>query len=164
MLQLSYLGESKKLQLSPETEKWLIVRKPISGIPHGFLHVPALSPSIRLFDKAQEWKQGYRSPEDLLFLESQQIENSADAWWDLYAHGFQEEIKNRTDMKEMLKHLERRMQAGLSTVIFCFCKKEERCHRTFIGSYFEQKGYPVSRQKKEEEQPKEFEQLSIFDY
>lgn len=82
MLHLAYLGEARKIDIPDNSLKLLIVRKPVTKIPKGFIHVPQLSPSEKLFKKTMgNWKNGIFSKKELYFLESKNISSkNPDAW------------------------------------------------------------------------------------
>jgi hypothetical protein len=165
MLHLAYLGEAKKLHLDDKVMKLLIVRKPVSGIPEGFIHVPQLSPSLTLFDRAQRWKKGVFHEKELDYLYSIGItENTPDAWWFLYEKEFKRELKERPDMVRAIERLGKRLEQGAEIYAFCYCKNICRCHRRLVGEHMQERGYEVNFRKPPINiTPSPVEQLSLFD-
>lgn len=166
MLYLAYLGESKQLKLEENILKLLIVRKPVSGIPAGFVHVPQLSPSLPLFDQAQSWKKQITRPQDIDYLRSiQKNENDSDAWWFLYANGFKKEMQSRPDMVRAIERLMEQLKQGKDIYVFCYCKDVCRCHRGLLGEGIEAKGFSVDFRKREvlDNKSSSVQQLSLFD-
>ncbi|WCK57152.1 DUF488 family protein (plasmid) [Aneurinibacillus sp. Ricciae_BoGa-3] len=166
MLHLAYLGESKKLEIPDRAAKFLIVRKPVSGIPAGFLHIPQLSPSLNLFDKTQIWKKKIYQSEDVNYLHSLDIGELEDGvWWHLYKKEFISELVERPDMVRAIERLADKLDKGVEVYLFCYCKNVCRCHRGLVGEHMESKGYLVDFRKQEEPKPQETlpAQLSLFD-
>lgn len=164
MLYLSYLGEAKKIEFKETDKKLLAVRKPVSGIPKGFIHVPQLSPSLPLFEQTQIWKRGIFKEVDKAFLKSigQSIEDPT-AWWFLYEQAFNKELVARPDMVRAIKRLSIRLTEGEEIYVFCYCKNVCRCHRGLIGTYMKEKGFDVDFRIKKEVKEKTTEQLSLFE-
>jgi uncharacterized protein YeaO (DUF488 family) len=167
MLHLAYLGESKKIVVDNNTLRFLIVRKPVSGIPEGFIHVPQLSPSLPLFEQTQIWKKGIFKEKDIAYLHSiQKTKTDPEAYWFLYEKEFKKELVTRPDMLRAIKRLEERLNKGVEIYAFCYCKNVCRCHRGLLGEHMQDKGFEVNFRKKEEPLStftKPLEQLSIFD-
>lgn len=167
MLYLAYLGESKKIVFHENDLKLLIVRKPVSGIPNGFIHVPQLSPSLPLFEQAQIWKKGVFQKEDTAYLHSIQIaEDDTEAWWFLYEREFNRELVTRPDMVRAIKRLGTQLKDGVNIYAFCYCKNVCRCHRGLLGEHMKKLGFKVDFRKKEElalPVIEPLEQLSLFD-
>jgi hypothetical protein len=165
MLYLAYLGEAKKLSFNEMDLKLLIVRKPVSGIPEGFIHVPQLSPSLTLFDKAPRWKKGMFQEKEEAYLRSIGItENTLDAWWFLYEKEFKRELEERPDMVRAIERLGKRLEQGEEIYVFCYCKNLCRCHRRLVGEHMQEKGYEVNFRKPQINiKPTPVEQLSLFD-
>ncbi len=137
MLYLAYLGKATKLAINDKVPKLLIVRKPMSGIPKGFIHVPQLSPSTELFNNSRRWKENhFHSDEKILFDEMKVSSQDKDAWWSLYVPAFERELDERSDMKSALQRLEERLSNGEDIYLFCYCKNVDRCHRLLVGIYF----------------------------
>ncbi|PLS18939.1 hypothetical protein CVD28_00635 [Bacillus sp. M6-12] len=168
MLHLAYLGESKQIIVDSNTLRMLIVRKPVSGIPGGFIHVPQLSPSLQLFDHNRKtWKQGLFTEEDIAYLHSiQQTEDDPEAWWFLYEREFNKELVSRPDMVRAIERLGERLKQGVEIYTFCYCKNVCRCHRGLLGKHMQDRGFEVDFRKKQEPMlpvTKPLEQLSLFD-
>lgn len=166
MLYLAYLGESKQLNINTEALKLLIVRKPVSGIPKGFIHVPQLSPSLPLFEQAQKWKKEITRKADIEYLKS--IKKSVyegDSWWFLYEREFKKEMKERPDMVRAIQRLIEQLNQGKDIYVFCYCKNVCRCHRGLLGKYIRDLGLLVDFRVKviEVEEKSPITQLSLFD-
>lgn len=146
MLHLSYLGEAAKLDISEEALKLLIVRVPPEKIPNGFIHVPQLSPSPHLFKTVRRWKgEDFTINETAWLGENNLIKKyeGKDLWWFLYKRKFNEELKQRPDMKKALERLILLLNQNKEVYLFCYCKDVDRCHRGLVGGYVEDKGYKV---------------------
>ena len=76
------------------------------------------------------------SPSKELLLKYKQNNN-----WDWYVKSFKEEMNNRQDMKYALKELEGLLNNNQDVCLVCYEKDYERCHRSIIGQYFEQKRF-----------------------
>lgn len=166
MLHLAYLGEAKKLNLPSDIVRFLIVRKPVSGIPAGFIHVPQLSPSLPLFEQTQIWKKGIFTIEDKAFLDSSNISSEDPfAYWSLYEKSFKQEMLNRPDMVRALKRLGERLNNHEEIYAFCYCKDVCRCHRGLIGQHMRERGFEVDFRRVETVQKEKsvLNQLSLFD-
>lgn len=162
MLTLSYLGEAKSLNLDKNTLKLLIVRRPVNGIPNGFIHTPQLSPSNELFEKAQLWKANKFNDEDIKYLKERGVSpESKDAWWILYKRDFSLEVNNRKDMIKALERLQILLKEGKKICLFCYCKDVNRCHRGIIGQHIKSLGFEVDFRDKEDKE--KLIQMSIFD-
>ena len=162
MIYLAYLGESKKLEFKENNVKYLIVRKPVSGIPKGFIHLPHLSPSAELLENAQRWKRKEFNNEEKLKLLKQKIDTeSNDAWWILYKPIFEKELETRKDVKKGTEIIKSDIQNGIDVYLFCYCKNVDRCHRVLVGEYLEQMGFEVDFRKKKIEE-ENFCQLNMF--
>lgn len=165
MLTLSYLGEAKSLNLDENTLKLLIVRRPVSGIPKGFVHVPHLSPSNELFERTQMWKENKFKDDEIKTLEETGVSpDSKDAWWTLYVRDFTWELNNRKDMIKALNRLKSLLKEGKEVFLFCYCKDTYRCHRSLVGEHMKSLGFEVDfRDKEDEGDNKKSIQMSIFD-
>lgn len=163
MIYLAYLGESKKIKYRSNIIKFLIVRKPVNGVPKGFIHFPYLSPSINLLENAQRWKNKIFIEKEKEYLELNNIDlNSSDAWWFLYKPRFKEELKRRNDVKKGINIIQQEIKHGKNVYLFCYCKDLERCHRILVGEYLEEMGMEVDFRKKEEKNNTNFFQLCMF--
>lgn len=166
ILYLAYLGESKKIDFDENARKLLIVRRPVNGIPAGFIHVHQLSPSIALFKKTRkDWKQGIFSDDEKEYLISLDNLINEKSWWHLYKREFINEMNTRQDMKQALNRLKTLLNKDIPIYLFCYCKDVCRCHRCLIGEYFESNGYQVDFRYKYKEEPllNPEIQLSLFD-
>ena len=166
MLKLAYLGEAKKLNLPSNTLRFLIVRKPVSGIPVGFIHVPQLSPSLPLFEQTQVWKKGmFTESEKIRLTELGVSTEDPFAYWTLYEESFNQEMVNRPDMVRALQRLGERLNNGEEIYAFCYCKDVCRCHRGLIGRFMEENGFQVDYRKSavKEKEKVVLNQLSLFD-
>lgn len=164
MLYLAYLGESRSMEFKENSKKLLIVRKPQGKIPDGFIHVPQLSPSLKLFSKTQLWKKNQFSDKEKMFLEDKEVSwEDSDAWWTLYEGLFMEETKTRPDMVRAIERLKQCLKEGQDIYLFCYCKDVNRCHRTLIGSIIEEAGYEVGFRDKTSKSI-ENSQISLFDF
>lgn len=143
MLHLAYLGEAKKIDHLDQLKKYLIVRKPVHGIPRGFIHVPELSPSLSLFEQAQLWKQNIFTKEELEKLPNQIASSKKEVWWSLYVDRFKKELVERSDMVLALRNLSKELSAGEDVWLFCYCKDVHYCHRGLIGEYGKTLGWMV---------------------
>lgn len=144
MLYLAYLGEAKKINFKYSDKKLLIVRKPMGTIPHGFIHVPQLSPSLELFNKTQLWKQNQFTEKEKEFLNNRGIDfEGENAWWTIYNDYFLKEIQNRPDMVKEIEKRKQMMDNGNDIYMFCYCKDVDHCHRKLIGEAIEKDGYKV---------------------
>jgi len=162
MIYLAYLGEAKKLEHGNNSKKYFIVRRPVSGIPKGFIHLPHLSPSAELLENAQRWKRKEFNDEERLKLLKKYIDiESDDAWWVLYEPIFRKELEIRKDVRKGIEIIRKDIQDRRDVYLFCYCKDVDRCHRVLVGEYLEQMGFEVDfrREKIEEEN---FCQLNMF--
>lgn len=163
MVYLAYLGESKNLKYKENSVKYLIVRKPVNKVPKGFIHLPHLSPSAELLEKAQRWKRKEFNDKEKLELSKLKIKiESNDAWWALYKPIFRKELKTRKDVNQGIDIIRRNFNQGKDIYLFCYCKDLDRCHRALVGKYLEKMGFEVDfrREKIEEEN---FCQLNMFE-
>ncbi|MDF2880001.1 MAG: hypothetical protein K0R54_558 [Clostridiaceae bacterium] len=169
ILHLAYLGEAKKLNLSENTKKFFIVRKPVGGIPKGFIHVPQLSPSIELFDKTQKWKKNEFNDDEIKELKTNNISlTDKSAWLYFYKTEFYYELNNRPDMVRALNNLMYQLDEAEEIYLFCYCKNLEECHRYLIGQFIQNKGYKVDygntfTSKCVEVEAFNIKQISLFD-
>lgn len=166
MLYLAYLGESKQLNIGTDAMKLLIVRKPVSGIPQGFIHVPQLSPSLSLFEQAQIWKKEITRKTDVEYIESiNKSIHDTDSWWFLYEKEFNKEMRERPDMVRAIQRLIEQLNQDKDIYVFCYCKNVCRCHRGLLGIYIQTLGLIVDFREKviQIEEKSSNTQLSLFD-
>lgn len=164
MIYLAYLGESRGMEFSEDSKKYLIVRKPMGQVPKGFIFFPHLSPSSDLLENAQRWKAGnINRDEELFCLKSGISPRNSDAWWTLYEPLFLEELKTRKDIKEGLKIMKKESMNN-DIYLFCYCKELERCHRVLIGEFLMENGLEVDFREVEEveEETNKVSQICMF--
>lgn len=148
------------MEFLKEGIKFLIVRKPVGKIPEGFIHMPMLSPSLELFNKAHMWKRSKFSKEEELKLRRIGVDiEDTDAWWHLYEPEFINELGAREDVKRALDIISMELKKENDIYLFCYCKELDTCHRVLVGKYLEGKGFSVNYRKPKEKSL----QLNIFD-
>lgn len=117
-----------------------IVRSRKKGVPDGFLHVPELAPSEKLFNKTlNRWKKNKFTSDDLFYLKSI---NSSD-WFNLYRRDYLLQIQKDKNMNRYLKRVQQRLDEGKNIIMTCYCLNPDRCHRTLLAKHFESLGYKV---------------------
>lgn len=150
MIHLGYLGEVRNISNLENSSLYLIVRKPVSGIPKGFTHLPQMSPSMGLFKDTYRWKKHQFTESEKRRLEELSInKDDAFTWWELYKPRFIKEMKNQ-DFKKAIDFLVRDMQEGRDSWLLCYCKDAEHCHRILVGKYLEDMGFEVDYRYKRE--------------
>lgn len=156
------MGESKKLEIPENTLKLFIVRKPVNGIPKGFIHTPQLSPSLELFEKTQEkFKKNIFNKEEIEYLYSINKLNEEKSWWYLYERAFKKELNERPDMVKAVSKLKKLLTENKEIYLFCYCKDVQYCHRRIVGEFLEEQGFVVNYRFKEKESDST-EQLELF--
>lgn len=117
-----------------------IVRHINKGLRRDFIHVPHLSPSEPLFNKAMyKWKK-------LKFtsVEKEEMANGkTGTWFDLYEKDFIYEANNRRDFQAGYKRLKYYLDNGKNIVAICYCDDKNRCHRSIIAKMLIDEGYDV---------------------
>lgn len=143
MIYLSYLGESKNINYKHDDKRYLIVRRPVGNIPRGFIHLPQLSPSLDLFEKAQKWKTNTFTDLEMETLRKIESNTDEDSWWLLYEPIFMEELAKRKEVKEAINILKQDVNDKLNVYLFCYCKDLHKCHRYLVGKYLKELGLEI---------------------
>ena len=144
MIYLTYLSEDRKLNITDDSLKLLIVRKPPEVMPKGFIHGPQLSPSLELFFKTKKWKKGVFTEEEMDFINTIPDIIELDYWWELYRSEFMKELNDRDDMKSALLRLLNLDKEGSNIYLYCFCSNTHRCHRSLVGEKLKDLGANVT--------------------
>lgn len=103
--------------------KLFIARVKPKGI-QGWIHVPQLAPSAKLFNQYIFWRRQGLWP----------------GKWETYKRQFVTEMKV---MDNYLARVEQRLNEGKDVALACYCKQVNYCHRKLVGDYFKNKGYKV---------------------
>lgn len=160
MVNLGYLGESRKIEFKEEDIKLFIVRRPVNGIPLGFIHIPDLSPSTDLFRDTKRWKNGEYTKSEEKYLHSLNVDISSSSWWYLYEPRFKEELMS--DKVEAIFDRIKEVSRDKNIWIFCYCKDLERCHRFIVGKELSKRGINVNFREMLCEK-EDFNQVTFFD-
>lgn len=160
MIKLGYLGEAIHCNVKEDDMKVFIVRKPVNGIPLGFVHNPILSPSVDLFKDTRRWKNGEYNEMEVEFLLKNNHPLSPDSWWYLYEPRFIDQLNLDVSIRELDKLKE--MSKDRDVWLFCYCKDYCRCHRSIVGKKLEQMGCDVYHGNREKNGDI-FNQVSFFD-
>lgn len=92
------------------------------GLHGNLIHVPNLGPSATLF-------------QDLKSSETEEERNMHMQRFKAY--------KNRPVVKAIIFDMRRLLDMGKDICLICFCEDVTRCHRSIVGSWFEELGYVV---------------------
>mgnify|MGYP001248594206 CR=1 FL=1 len=90
----------------------------------GWIHVPQLAPSAKLFNQYIMWRRQGLWP----------------GKWKTYEEQFLAEIKA---MGNYLARIQQHLDEGKDVALACYCKQVQYCHRKLVGDYFKDKGYEV---------------------
>lgn len=107
---------------------WAVVRS-LKNPGKTLIHVPELSPSLRLFWDYRNWAQ-------------QGIWN-ADTFENVYKPRFLARIATDPDAQEKLDELAALDAAGKRIALVCFCTDAQLCHRTLIAQILRDRGVQV---------------------
>lgn len=102
-------------------ERWQITR---SYTPSdSLLWVPKLAPSPRLFNQfINRWK-----------------DQDPQMWWPLYKEQFVRELEQE-EKKSALRRLWKKLKAGKSIALVCFCPDASICHRSLVAEFMRHYG------------------------
>lgn len=139
-VQLCSFEEAGNLNLDNFNVKLQIVLSIKKGLRTGFVHVPHLAPSKKLYNDAMyRWKKLKFTKEEKEKLSK----GKTGTWWDLYEKRFVIEAKTRADFKIAYKRLKEHLDNGNNIILICYCEDGYRCHRSIVGNLLENDGYLV---------------------
>lgn len=122
-----------KLQIVLSTKKGLLIGK-------GFIHVPQLAPSEKLFNDAiYKWKKLKFTKKE----KEEMIKGNTHTWWDLFEQRFIKESNERIDFKRAYKRLREHLDSGKNIILVCYCDNVKHCHRSIEGEMLVRDGYKV---------------------
>lgn len=135
--------------------KLQIVRFTGKGLLRGFVQVPQLSPSERLFKQTMyKWKKLNFTKEEINFLRK----GKTGTWFDLYEIAFLKEMgfyndfndldyikktNKRNDLVKAYERIKEHLDNGKNIIAICYCENFNRCHRYIIGNELIKEGYKV---------------------
>lgn len=107
---------------------WAIVRSLKRPSP-SLIHVPELSPSLRLFWDYRDWvKRGQWNERQFQTV---------------YRPRFLSEMKASTEAQTKLDELRALSTEGKNIALVCFCQDPRLCHRSLVAKLLESRGIPV---------------------
>lgn len=142
MVKLGYLAEARNIDFKDGDLKLLVVRRPVNGVPFGFIHIPQLSPSPSLFDDTKRWKNGEFDEGEKKYLKDMGMETSPASWWCLYEPRFKKELEGKSQMKVLERIVEKSKESDIW--LFCYCKDTDRCHRSIVGERLKEMGVRIN--------------------
>lgn len=108
------------------------------GILKGFIAVPQLAPSKKLFDKTMyRWKK-------LKFTDAERelLKNGeTGTWMDLYKAEFIEEMNTREDFKKAYARIKQHLKNNKRIIAICYCDDEDKCHRKIVSDSLKSEGF-----------------------
>lgn len=138
--QITFISFSNldSIDLSIYDLKLHITRTINRGIYKDFIHVPQLSPSRELRDKAiYKWKKLKFTNQELSIMK----EGKSGTWFDIYEIAFINEMNTRNDFSKAYNRIKFHLDNGLNIVAVCYCEDSYKCHRSLIHSKLITEGY-----------------------
>lgn len=157
---ITFMSYEDALKLNQEKFdiKLQIVRFTKKGLINGFIHVPQLAPSEKLFKQTMyKWKKNNFSKVEYDFLRN----GKTGTWFDLYEVAFLKELgikidleieknipflKNTFPVQDLIKSYNRikeHLNNGKNIVAVCYCENYKKCHRYIIANQLIKDGYTV---------------------
>ena len=131
----------ENLDLDNYDIKLQIVRYISKGLRRGFVHVPHLSPSEKLFKKTMySWKKLKFTKEE----KEKMANGKTGTWFDLYEDEFIKETKMRRDFNVGYNRLKYHLDNGKNIVAVCYCDDKNKCHRSILAKILIDEGYKVT--------------------
>lgn len=131
----------ENLDLDNYDIKLQIVRYTSKGLRKGFVHVPHLSPSEKLFKKTMySWKKLKFTKEE----KEQMANGKTGTWFDLYEDEFIKETKMRRDFNIGYNRLKYYLDNGKNIIAVCYCDDKNKCHRSILAKMLIDEGYKVT--------------------
>lgn len=115
-----------------------ITRDINQGMRRGFVHVPHLSPSTSLRNKAiYKWKKLIFTKEEQELLKN----GETGTWFDLYKPKFKSEMNTSNDFKKAYNRIKFHLDNGTNILAVCYCRDPYKCHRYIIHEDLINEGY-----------------------
>lgn len=139
-VQLTCKNRAGEYDLDKFDIKLQIVLSIKKGLRTGFIHVPQLAPSEKLYNVTMyKWKK-------LKFTKKEKEIMSVGetgTWWDLYKERFIKEANELNNFKRAYKRLREHLDSGRNIILICYCDDVLRCHRSIVGDMLVMEGYEV---------------------
>lgn len=115
-----------------------ITRDVNKGIRRDFIHVPQLSPSRELRNKAiYKWKKLKFTNKEIEFLKN----SPTGTWFDLYEPEFQKQMNTDLDFQKCFNRIKEHLDNGKKIIAVCYCVDKYKCHRKIIHEQLIKEGY-----------------------